>query len=80
MQGSTAVKASFNAKVATGAILLSSVTCPYLSHADRLESADHVLQACQATLSDKGTAWELFLQPIFSVFYPAEIAKTFSWK
>ena len=81
MQGSAAMKASLPMKGGVGALLLSSLACNTISaRADTVESADNVLHACDATLSDWGTAWDLFLQPIISAFYPAEIAKAFCWK
>jgi hypothetical protein len=81
MQGSAAMKASLLTKGGGGAFLVSSLACNTMTaRADAVESADDVLQACVATLSDRGTAWDLFFQPIISAFYPAEIAKVFCWK
>ena len=81
MQGSLAVKASFKAKTATGALLLTSLAYNTVSSlAEEVEGADDVLQACQATLSDRGAAWEFFLSPMLSAFYPFEIAKALGWK
>lgn len=84
MQGSAAAaKSSLTSKSAAGALVFSSLACNTIpSHAEAASDVDanSVLQACEATLTDRASAWDVFLRPIFSAFHPSEFAKTFIYK
>ena len=89
MQGPTAVKAGV-AVGGAGALILSSLASTKTTHADSIDSAGILMQACEkASLSSEwmdmtrdttAILWDTFVKPMLMVFHPVEVIKTFAYK